>query len=467
MTSTVASYAVHPAAELFPLLADDELKELAEDIRSNGLHEPVWLYDDPERGRVLLDGRNRYRACELAGVPVETRLYRGDDPIGFSISQNLQRRHLTTGQKAAVAVQVEPLYAEDAARRKARAIAESNRTNPRRAEDSIPADLRELKEGGPSRESVAPVRNRTKERTRESSERAAAIAGTSGRAVQQYKRVVQQAPELAEKVRRGDIALDAAEKEVRQRAKDAERRAREAAREEATAKALAAMTATMEQAPSVETDKLPAELSKWWQLGRHLLYCGDSTDPEFVERTRGARLAFADPPYNAGKADWDHGFVWAHDYLADSAEIVLVTPGISAIADFFAVTRMPYRWSIAAHITNGMTRGALGFGNWIYAAVFSRTRSIYRNAQDHMRLAINASTTHESGHESRKPANLLVRLIDLFTDEGDTVVDPFLGSGTTLFAADQTGRTCIGAELNPTYQAEIIARYGSGAARLP
>lgn len=222
-----------------------------------------------------------------------------------------------------------------------------------------------------------------------------------------------------------------------------------------------------DELPEVDEPEPPAALSNWWQLGRHLLYCGDSTDPEFVERTRGARLAFADPPYNAGKADWDHGFVWAHDYLADSAEVVLVTPGISAVADFFAVTRMPYRWSIAAHITNGMTRGALGFGNWIYTAVFSNARSIHRNAQDHMALSVDASSTPESGHESRKPARLLVNLIDLFTDEGDTVVDPFLGSGTTLFAADQTGRACIGAELNPTYQAEIIARYGAGAVRLP
>lgn len=222
-----------------------------------------------------------------------------------------------------------------------------------------------------------------------------------------------------------------------------------------------------DELPEVDEPEPPAALSNWWQLGPHLLYCGDSTDPEFVERTRGARLAFADPPYNAGKADWDHGFVWAHDYLADSAEVVLVTPGISAVADFFAVTRMRYRWSIAAHITNGMTRGALGFGNWIYTAVFSNARSIHRNAQDHMSLSVDASSTHESGHESRKPARLLVNLLDLFTDEGDTVVDPFLGSGTTLFAADQLGRICIGAELNPTYQAEIIARYGDAAVRLP
>jgi hypothetical protein len=199
---------------------------------------------------------------------------------------------------------------------------------------------------------------------------------------------------------------------------------------------------------------------KWWQLGEHLLYCGDSADQEFIDQAKGAKLAFADPPYNADKAQWDHGFTWRHDYLTDVADTALVTPGISAIADFFATTTMPYRWSIAAHITNGMTRGALGFGNWIYVAIFSRADSIHRNAQDHMALTVDATTTHESGHESRKPSRLLVDLIQLFTDEGDLVVDPFLGSGTTLFAAEQAGRRCVGAEINPEFCAEIIARYG-------
>lgn len=212
---------------------------------------------------------------------------------------------------------------------------------------------------------------------------------------------------------------------------------------------------------SVEQDQ--PEPSKWWKLGDHLLYCGDSADQEFIDRCAGATFAFADPPYNAGKADWDHGFKWRHDYLADVAQITAVTPGISAIADFFTTTNMPYRWSIAAYISNGMTRSPLGFGNWIYAAVFSNNDSIHRNAQDHLTLSVTSATTHEASHESRKPARLLVDLLELFTDKGDLVVDPFLGSGTTLFAADQTGRRCIGAEISPEFCAEIIARYGDGA----
>jgi ParB-like chromosome segregation protein Spo0J len=58
------SLAVHPVAALFPMLADDELEELVADIKERGLLQPIVL--DAE-GRVL-DGRNRLKACELAGV---------------------------------------------------------------------------------------------------------------------------------------------------------------------------------------------------------------------------------------------------------------------------------------------------------------------------------------------------------------------------------------------------------------
>jgi hypothetical protein len=196
---------------------------------------------------------------------------------------------------------------------------------------------------------------------------------------------------------------------------------------------------------------------QWWQLGDHLLYCGDSAAGAFTSQAAGS-FAFADPPYNAGKAGWDAGFKWQHDYLAEVVGLVAVTPGISAIPDFLRATLMPYRWSMAAWITNGMTRGALGFGNWIYIALFAEAESIHREMQDHMRISVSQAAP-STRHESRKPAELLVNLIEAFTEPGDTVIDPFLGSGTTLFAADQAGRKCIGAEIEPEFCAEIITRY--------
>jgi len=90
---------VHPVAALFPMLAEDELAELAEDIKQRGLLHPI--VKDGE-GRIL-DGRNRLAACELAGVEPTFVTYEGDDPDGYALAVNLQRRHLTKGQQAMVA----------------------------------------------------------------------------------------------------------------------------------------------------------------------------------------------------------------------------------------------------------------------------------------------------------------------------------------------------------------------------
>jgi DNA methylase/Protein of unknown function (DUF3102) len=245
----------------------------------------------------------------------------------------------------------------------------------------------------------------------------------------------------------------------RSEAKELVRRYREAELEDYAEAAAAALSREPSAAGPVPQ---PGE---WWQLGPHLLYCGDSADPEFAKRTIGSAFVFADPPYNADAAGWDHGFQWGHDYLAEVAPVVAVTPGISAIADFFTVARMPYVWSMAAWITNGMTRGALGFGNWIYVALFAAD-SIHRTAQDHLKLTIDTATTALSDHKGRKPEQLLVRLLDLFTKPDETVADPFLGSGTTLFAADAMGRRCVGAEIDPRFCAQIIGRYPGGAVRV-
>jgi DNA methylase/ParB-like nuclease domain len=197
---------------------------------------------------------------------------------------------------------------------------------------------------------------------------------------------------------------------------------------------------------------------EWWCLGRHRLYCGDTSEEAFFSRLPKAEFAFADPPYNAGVAQWDANFEWKHDWLIERAEVVAVTPGIAALCDFARTTTMPYRWTVASWITNGMTRGELGFGNWIAVLLFSHER-LFRGAQDLVRVSIRTSESDATGHRGRKPSELLVWFLNTFTASGDTVIDPFLGSGTSLFAAEATSRSCIGGEINPVFCAEIIARW--------
>jgi len=103
----------HDAANMLPMLDDQALADLAEDIRSNGLREPIWLYEDK-----ILDGRNRYCACLAAEVQPQYRTYLGDQPFGFVISLNLHRRHLTYDQRVGLGLKIRPALAEEATARR-------------------------------------------------------------------------------------------------------------------------------------------------------------------------------------------------------------------------------------------------------------------------------------------------------------------------------------------------------------
>ena len=115
---------VHPAAALFPMLQDDELQSLAEDIKANGLINPIVLCEG-----AILDGRNRLEACAIAGVEPDYVEYEGDSPTAYVVSVNLQRRHLNTSQRAAIAAEMLPLFEAEAHDRMVRGKAADPRNN--------------------------------------------------------------------------------------------------------------------------------------------------------------------------------------------------------------------------------------------------------------------------------------------------------------------------------------------------
>jgi hypothetical protein len=96
--------AFHPAAELFPLMHGEEFDALVADIRATGQRDPVVLHHD---GRVL-DGRNRVSACQALGIEPHSILWDGKpgEELAYVISRNLHRRHLTTEERAKIAVKL-------------------------------------------------------------------------------------------------------------------------------------------------------------------------------------------------------------------------------------------------------------------------------------------------------------------------------------------------------------------------
>lgn len=87
---------IHEAATVFPMLPEDELQDLAADIKANGLIHPIVL---DEEG-ALIDGRNRLAACRIASVEPTFTSLNGADPVAYILSANVARRNLTKGQRA-------------------------------------------------------------------------------------------------------------------------------------------------------------------------------------------------------------------------------------------------------------------------------------------------------------------------------------------------------------------------------
>jgi DNA modification methylase len=180
------------------------------------------------------------------------------------------------------------------------------------------------------------------------------------------------------------------------------------------------------------------------------IYHGDCRDvlPSVV-----ADATFADPPYGVGKAVWDG--IAPMDWLPlVTSPLLAVTPGNANLMAYpSTVGRLTYRWTLAAHILNATVRGATGFGNWIGCLLYSADGvSVYSQRPDVRDFSIRGEMPD---HPSPKPVAVMRWIVSMLP--GDSVVDPFMGSGTTLVAAKSLGRPSIGIEIEELY-CEIAAQ---------
>lgn len=182
MTTKFCGYDVHPAANLFPMMTEDEFDELAEDIREHGQILPIILHE----GKIL-DGRNRAMACHRLGRAPRVETLICDDPISWAISANAKRRNLNKSQLAAVAADSLALYEAEASARKKET------------------------EGRPKKGEEKPVEKIPQDKARD---KAAKAAGVNPRYVQDAKKIKEQSPETFEKLKAGEKSLQEAKRDL-------------------------------------------------------------------------------------------------------------------------------------------------------------------------------------------------------------------------------------------------------------
>ncbi|WP_231565620.1 MULTISPECIES: site-specific DNA-methyltransferase [Paracoccus] len=236
--------------------------------------------------------------------------------------------------------------------------------------------------------------------------------------------------------------------------------------------------------PPAEPVSRPGDL---WILGPHRLLCGDSTVATDVERVLGGvtpLLMVTDPPYgveydpnwrnqagasatkrtgkvlNDDRADWreawalfpgDVAYVWHGALHATTVADSLIASGFNIRSqiiwakDRLILSRGDYHWQ---HEPCWYAVRAKGKGHWAGDRKQTTLWHISHRDQD-----------AETVHGTQKPVECMRRPILNNSSPGQAIYEPFMGSGTTLIAAETTGRTCLGIELNPAYADVAVERW--------
>jgi ParB-like chromosome segregation protein Spo0J len=191
----------HRLANYFPAIQGTEFNDLVESIRKNGQINPIILFE----GKIL-DGKNRYRACQELGIEPITEEYSGSDPLDFVIAENINRRHLTESQRALLATEMLPEFEKQAREH-------YNKIKSKQVKDQKTANGKFVK-------SVKPFKKVRTEDKFDSANEAGKQFGVSGSSVQKAKRIKKAVDDgeldkgIIDDIHKGKKTLGAADKEL-------------------------------------------------------------------------------------------------------------------------------------------------------------------------------------------------------------------------------------------------------------
>jgi len=218
--------------------------------------------------------------------------------------------------------------------------------------------------------------------------------------------------------------------------------------------------------------KWQTELGQLWQIGKHRVLCGDCTDEKLAERLmdgKKADMVFTDPPYGVGYQDVKgrHDKIKGDDSLLNVNKL-LENVLINSCPLFICCNWRSYSTFEGAMIASGRTPKACivwdkGVGVQNLDKYYKQHEFILYNGlfggQKTLRGDVwNIKRSVSSDHPTSKPVELVsISILDTILING-IVQDLFLGSHSTMVAAEQTGRICYGMELEPKYVAVGLER---------
>jgi site-specific DNA-methyltransferase (adenine-specific) len=241
----------------------------------------------------------------------------------------------------------------------------------------------------------------------------------------------------------------------------------------------------VDELAEVVEDELPevvdskAKLGDVWQLGRHRVMCGDSTDTatmlKLMQNTK-ADLVLTDPPYGISYQSNMRTESKQFDVLLNDNVFLDIAPVIDKFSNGFifvwtswkVVTKWIEKLSLFGYPSNVIVwdkgGGYIGdlkktFGDDYEIALVWHRGNELTNKRIGSVWSINKDSVTEYAHPTQKPVSLSAQAITHTTNAKNTVLDLFGGSGSTLIACEQTDRTCFMMELDPKYVDVIIARW--------
>jgi DNA modification methylase len=222
-----------------------------------------------------------------------------------------------------------------------------------------------------------------------------------------------------------------------------------------------------DEAPEVSQDTPVSKLGEIYQLGRHRVMCGDSTDNADINKLLNGgeiELLLTDPPYNLGfsynQYD-DNKTLEEYEKLLSKAIYdidvpkKIVTPGKQNLFSAYKLSRVTDVgiWYSKNKMSGGKISNLSLWEPLVFIGDFDRNT----RATDVLEYT-NENQKDTGDHTCPKTVKLFAELLK-YSSTNSNVLDTFIGSGTTLIACEQTDRTCYGMELDPKYVDVVRKRY--------